>query len=100
MKQVIVEINGKKHGPLEVDVRGSGTSYITIDHNIYELDSLEALGAKIIEHKEPLRWSGPVAINGVGSLLINNPEEVGLSSWPDDMRCKRFHAVLTEIVEE
>lgn len=100
MKKVIVEINGKKSGPYEVYSERTIDDFIRIGVDFEPfIEDLKELGAKITEVREPLRWEGPVVINGVGDLLVNNHEKMGFTSWPDEMRCKRFKATLEEIVE-
>lgn len=94
MKQVIVEINGKKHGPLEVSPLGD----LTINSLFFSIDQLRNLGAKIIEHKEPLRWEGEVRVPM--RIQIESPVSLKLYMLPNEFEGKRFHAVLTEIVED
>ena len=93
MKKVIVEINGKKHGPL--DVQGANWRHVSFAETTVGLKELEAMGAIVTEVREPLVWEGTVMCGwGGGSVWPSD-----FSDFPEEFRNKRFHAKLTEIVK-
>lgn len=89
MKKVIVEINDKRHGPLDIEK----PDLVYFEGLGFSLRELKDLGARITEVKEPLEWQGvindyvlpPFITEEIQSLL-----EKG----------RRFHCKLVEIVDD
>ena len=92
MKKVMIEINGKTHGPCNLDVT-TNTQSVCIEGVRTYTDWLRKLGATITEHKEPLEWSGEVLCVDEAKFLAS--ERAPFSGHQG----KRFTCKLVEIVE-
>jgi len=92
MKQVKLKINDNTTKPISVDELGR-VQFMLAN---WTLDELERVGIEIIEVKRPLKWDGTLVICNIldAKICIRVPQ-----IFSEDMKGKRFHAVLTEIVE-
>ena len=93
MQKVIVEINGKKHGPL--DIQGASWRHVSFAETTVGLKELEAMGAIVTEVREPWLWEGEVLCGWQGISVW--PWD--FSNFPEEFRNKRFKCKLEEIVE-
>ena len=99
MKRVILK---HKSGD-EIEAREYDTMIFVDKEQQFDSDQLKALGYKVIEPREPLKWSGEVYIGG-----ISHDAKSDMSYWNvksgtgpfNPTSGKRFRCELVEIVGE